>query len=141
MTHPAFGLDGRASPTVHSRAGTARFISISRFQMIGASVTRRSPISPPDCFMNAGQSSMCGSVGAITDSVADPNGSRHQSVLAEYRHWDARGHVGINRRAVEARQFDEYDEATVVLVENDEIIATSPLSALTDTVRFVNSEL
>jgi hypothetical protein len=43
--------------------------------------------------------------------------------------------------AVEERVSDQYDEDTVLLVENEEVVATSPLSALEEAILMVNSDL
>lgn len=42
---------------------------------------------------------------------------------------------------VEEATLEEYDEDTVMLVEGDEVIATSPLGALKETILLVNSDL
>lgn len=42
---------------------------------------------------------------------------------------------------VEERVSDQYGEDTVLLVENEEVVATSPLGALEDTILMVNSDL
>ena len=43
--------------------------------------------------------------------------------------------------AVEERVSDQYDEDTVLLVEGEEVVATSPLGALEDAILLVNSDL
>jgi len=43
--------------------------------------------------------------------------------------------------AVEDRIDEEYDDNTVLLVEGDDVVATSPLSALQDAVLMINSDL
>jgi hypothetical protein len=82
----------------------------------------------------------------FADFLDRPSGAERQLVVVNGDAPDAV--VGMLESAfteqpvgVDEQQLESYDDDTVLLVESDEVVAESPLSALTDSILFVNSDL